>query len=37
VREILTAEQLAARWQVKPSHVYRLAREKKIPCVELGR
>jgi excisionase family DNA binding protein len=34
---ILTAEQLAARWQIKPSAVYRLTREKKIPCVQLGR
>ncbi len=34
---LLTAEQLAARWQVPRSHVYRLAREGAIPCVELGR
>jgi excisionase family DNA binding protein len=32
--QILTAEQL---WQVPKSHVYRLAREKRIPTVELGR
>jgi excisionase family DNA binding protein len=35
--QLLTAEQLAVRWQVPKSHVYRLAREKKIPVVELGR
>ncbi len=35
--QLLTAEQLAARWQVPKSHVYRLAREGWIPTVELGR
>jgi excisionase family DNA binding protein len=35
--QLLTAEQLAKRWQVPKSHVYRLAREHKIPTVELGR
>jgi excisionase family DNA binding protein len=35
--QLLTAEQLAERWQVPKSHVYRLAREGKIPVVELGR
>jgi excisionase family DNA binding protein len=35
--QLLTAVQLAERWQVQPSHVYRLAREGKIPTVELGR
>ena len=34
---LLTAEQLAERWQVPKSHVYRLARDKRIPTVELGR
>jgi len=34
---LLTAEQLAARWQVPKSHVYRLSRENRIPTVELGR
>jgi len=34
---LLTADQLAERWQVKPSHVYRLAREGKIPEVKIGR
>jgi excisionase family DNA binding protein len=35
--QLLTAEQLAERWQVKPSHVYRLTREGQIPAVRLGR
>lgn len=34
---LLTPEQLAARWQVSKSHVYRLTREDKIPTVKLGR
>jgi excisionase family DNA binding protein len=34
---LLTAEQLAKRWQVKPSHVYRLTRENRIPAVRIGR
>ncbi len=34
---VITADQLAERWQVKVSHVYRLAREGRIPVVELGR
>jgi excisionase family DNA binding protein len=34
---LMTAEQLADRWQVKPSHVYRLTREGRIPAVKLGR
>lgn len=34
---LLTAEDLAARWQVPRSHVYRLAREGRLPVVELGR
>jgi excisionase family DNA binding protein len=34
---LLTAAQVAARWQVPKSHVYRLARENKIPVVRLGR
>lgn len=34
---LLTAEQLAERWQVPTSHVYRLTREAKIPVVKLGR
>ena len=35
--QLLTADQLAQRWQVPKSHVYRLAREGRIPTVELGR
>ena len=34
---LLTAEELAARWQVERSHVYRLSREGAIPAVRLGR
>lgn len=34
---LLTAEDLAARWQVKKSQVWRLAREGRIPAVEVGR
>lgn len=35
--QLLTAEQLAERWQVQPSHIYRLAREGQVPVVRLGR
>jgi excisionase family DNA binding protein len=35
--QLLTAAQLGARWQVPTAHVYRLAREGRIPVVELGR
>jgi excisionase family DNA binding protein len=34
---LLTAEQLAERWQVQKSHVWRLARRGEIPTVRLGR
>jgi excisionase family DNA binding protein len=34
---LLTAEQLAERWQVPKSHVWRLARRGEIPTVRLGR
>jgi excisionase family DNA binding protein len=34
---LLTADDLAARWQVKPSHVYRLTREGVLPTVRLCR
>ncbi len=34
---LLTADDLAKRWQVKPSHVYRLTREGVLPTVRLGR
>ena len=35
--QLLTAGQLAERWQVPRSHVYRLTREGAIPAVKLGR
>jgi excisionase family DNA binding protein len=35
--QLLTAEQLAERWQVPKSHVYRLTRDSAIPTVKLGR
>jgi excisionase family DNA binding protein len=35
--QLMTAEQLAARWQVKPSAIYRQAREDHIPVVRVGR
>jgi excisionase family DNA binding protein len=34
---LLTASQLAERWQVPEAHVYRLAREGKVLTVRLGR
>jgi excisionase family DNA binding protein len=34
---LLTADDLAERWQVKRAHVYRLAREGRIPTVVIGR
>jgi len=34
---LLTATDLAARWQVEKGHVYRLTREGTIPAVKLGR
>jgi len=34
---LLTAEQVAERWQIPASHVYRLARDERIPVVRLGR
>lgn len=34
---LLTADDLAERWQVKKSQVYRLAREGRIPAVQIGR
>lgn len=34
---LLTAEQLAGRWQVPRAHVHRLAREGRIPTVHIGR
>lgn len=35
--QLLTADQLAERWQVPKSHVYRLTREGAVPAVKLGR
>jgi excisionase family DNA binding protein len=35
--QLLTAEQLAKRWQVPKSHVYRLTRDGAVPTVKLGR
>jgi excisionase family DNA binding protein len=32
-----TAYELAERWQVRPSHVYRLTRDGVLPTVRLGR
>lgn len=34
---LLTADELAARWSVQKAHVYRLAREGRIPTVRVGR
>jgi excisionase family DNA binding protein len=35
--QLLTAEQVAERWQVQKAQVYRLAREGRLPTVRLGR
>jgi excisionase family DNA binding protein len=34
---LLTAEDVAARWQVPKSQIYRLCRDGKLPAVEIGR
>lgn len=34
---IMTAGELAERWQVTEGHVYALTRSGQIPCVKLGR
>jgi excisionase family DNA binding protein len=34
---LLTAQQVAERWQVEASQVYRLARAGRLPCVRIGR
>ena len=34
---LLTADQLAERWQVPKSQIYRLAREGQIPTAQIGR
>jgi excisionase family DNA binding protein len=36
-QQLLTAQQLADRWQVPTAHVYRLTREGQVPAVKLGR
>jgi excisionase family DNA binding protein len=36
-KDLLKPEQVAARWGVPVSHVWRLAREGKVPHVKLGR
>jgi excisionase family DNA binding protein len=35
--QLLTADQLAVRWQMKRDQIYRLTREGTIPYVPLGR
>lgn len=35
--QLLTAEQLATRWQVPVSQIYRLTRDGHVPAVRLGR
>lgn len=35
--QLLTAEQLATRWQVPKTQVWRLARERAVPVVRIGR
>jgi excisionase family DNA binding protein len=34
---LLTADELADRWQIPKNHVYRLTRDGLIPAVRLGR
>jgi excisionase family DNA binding protein len=34
--QLLTAEELARRWQIKPATVYALARKGTIPTVRFG-
>ena len=34
---LLTADELAARWQVPKSQVYRLVRDGRLPAVHIGR
>ena len=34
---LLTAEDLAARWQVPRTHIYRLSRSGQLPTVRLGK
>lgn len=35
--QLLTAQDLADRWQVPVSHIYRLARGEQVPVVKLGK
>jgi excisionase family DNA binding protein len=35
--QLMTAEQLADRWQVPKAHVYALTRRGEIPAVRLGK
>ena len=35
--QLLTADQVAERWQVPKSQVYRLTRDGAVPAVRLGR
>lgn len=35
--QLLTADQLAERWQVPKAQVYRLTRDGRLPVVQLGR
>jgi excisionase family DNA binding protein len=37
IDRLLTADQLATRWQVPKSQVYRLSREGRLPTVRFGR
>lgn len=34
---LLTAEELSERWKVSKAHIYRLAREGRVPTVAIGR
>lgn len=34
---LLTADEVGQRWQVPRSHVYRMAREGRVPVVKIGR
>jgi len=34
---LLTAQDLADRWRVPKSHVYRMSRERDLPTVKIGR
>lgn len=35
--KLLTADDLADRWQVPKTHIYRLARDGRLPVVRIGR